>query len=142
MTALLHPLMAAAYALHRRGLLWLQRDLRSQLAATQADLDEATARAVALSRLHRCDPALQELRRGLRAERDTLERRLKTVGADLAALDEGRMPKPRRPLPALLLALIGAAAAVLVACGGGGDNIEPDQPTPTVDCRAKPEQCK
>lgn len=45
-------------------------------------------------------------------------------------------------LATLLAAVVGALTLVLSACGGGGDNMGPDQPTPTVDCKAKPEQCK
>lgn len=46
------------------------------------------------------------------------------------------------------LAFIGAALAIaiavlLVGCGGGGCNpCEPDVPTPKVDCKANPTQCK
>lgn len=36
--------------------------------------------------------------------------------------------------------LVAWAALLLAGCGGG--DAEPDQPTPAVDCRARPEVCK
>lgn len=33
-------------------------------------------------------------------------------------------------------------AALIGACGGGGSDEEPEQQTPEVDCKAKPEPCK
>lgn len=77
-------------ALRRRYLRWLQRDLRGQLAHTQAQLDAATHQVIQLSRQHRCSPKLQTLRQGLRADRDTLEQRLKTVGVQLVKLEQGK----------------------------------------------------
>lgn len=39
--------------------------------------------------------------------------------------------------------LIAAACLLpLLAACGGGDADEPDQPTPAVDCAARPELCK
>lgn len=46
-----------------------------------------------------------------------------------------------RTLVTALLALLGAACLVLVACGGGADE-GPTQDTPRVDCRQQPEKCK
>jgi hypothetical protein len=45
---------------------------------------------------------------------------------------------------ALATALVAVIALVCYACGGGGCNNDcpPDVPTPAVDCKAKPEQCK
>lgn len=43
---------------------------------------------------------------------------------------------------ALTIALVAVVAAISYACGGGGDDAQPDQPTPAVDCPKKPEQCK
>lgn len=51
-------------------------------------------------------------------------------------------PLKRTP-STLIVALVGAVVLVLGACGGGGsDQPEPDQPTPRVDCQARPEACK
>ena len=40
----------------------------------------------------------------------------------------------------ILRMLLLCCAATLTACGGGDP--EPDQPTPAVDCQARPELCK
>lgn len=50
-----------------------------------------------------------------------------------------------RTFVTLLAALAAGTALVLMlaGCGGGGDeNEQPEQPTPAVDCQAKPEACK
>lgn len=44
-----------------------------------------------------------------------------------------------------MLAVLGVAilaAHLLAGCGGGDPEDEPDQPTPSVDCQAKPQACK
>lgn len=120
----------------RRRLTQKQRKLRSQLASTQQDLDEATREAIALARLHRRNPALQVLRQGLRAERECLEHELQAVGMELAELPT----QGRNRL--LLLATAGLAALFTSSCGGGGSQDEEPQPRPPLDCAKTPEQCK
>lgn len=45
----------------------------------------------------------------------------------------------KRLLPALAAV---AAAVIAFACGGGGSDQAANVPTPRVDCKANPAQCK
>lgn len=42
----------------------------------------------------------------------------------------------------LRTALLAWTVALLVGCGGGDPEDDPDQPTPRVDCATTPELCK
>ncbi|RQO57997.1 hypothetical protein DBR47_14490 [Paucibacter sp. KBW04] len=64
------------------------------------------------------------------------------MGANGTPATSQRMKSAARgALFAITVALSLSAALVVTACGGG-DNEEPHQPTPKVDCKANPNACK
>jgi len=65
------------------------------------------------------------------------------MGANRTPAASQRMKSAARgALFAITVTLILSAALVVTGCGGGGDDEDPHQPTPQVDCKANPNACK
>lgn len=140
------PAGRLADAVRRRYLGWLLRDIGKQIAAVEAKQRAETDAAQAAALRHLPGPRGNARRRELRRQHAELVTRHRTVQQELDNLSPALPPRTAAPGRIALLtavaAITSAAGLVLAACGGGGSDEEPQQPTPGVDCQAKPEQCK